>query len=158
MVELPIAEDSLNKLMKLLEADAFGNSEYIFVGYQASFQELYKPLKSIAEIAALNELAAILNLWKDDFEKRDTYKALLERFRPDDIQEAIKLTESVDKYTVLDEEIRDCFQLGEYLVDSGIVEVDEDDYCDYEEIGCYFDAYLTSYGFLCEKADLERRI
>ena len=157
MIELPVAEDSLNKIMKLLEADAFESREYIFVGYQASFQELYKPLKSIDEIVALNELAAILNHWEDNLDKRDTYKALLERFRPDDIQDAIKLTESVDKYTVLDEDIRNCFQLGEYLVDSGIVEIDEDEYCDYEEIGCHFDAYLTSYGFLCEQADLERR-
>ena len=157
-IKLPVSEDALNKITNQLATDSFGRSEYVFVGYHSPISELNGVIRSGDSVADLNELARKFVPLEDDYGKIYTYKALLEQFRPKDTNEAIKLLDKVNEYELLDEDIDTPDLLGQYLSDElGLYETDGT-YSNYEAVGFDFPAYLTSYGYLCKKADLERRI
>ena len=157
MIKLPVSKDALNKIMKQLETDSYGRSEYVYVGYHSPISELNGVIRSGDSVADLNTLARKFVPLEDDYGKIYIYKALLEQFRPTDTNEAIKLLDKVNEYELLDEDIDAPDLLGQYLSDELGFETDGT-YSDYEAIGIDFPAYFTSYGYLCKKVDLERRI
>lgn len=158
MIKLPVSKDALNKIMKQLETDSFGKSDYVYVGYQSPIFELNGIIGYGDSVADLNELAQKFVPLEDDYEKLFTYKALVEQFKPNNTNEAIALLDKVNEYQLLDGDIDAPDLLGRYLTEElGLYEA-TGSYSDYDAIGSNFPAYFTSYGYLCEKVDLERRI
>ena len=163
MVELPVADDSIRKIEELLEQDENGYSEYKFDGYRAPFSELANIVSPTDSMTDINELAKELELIGDDYYKQEVFSALLEKFECDNIAKAIKISKMIDDYEVLESDIDDEYLLGIYLVDDlGLFEVPRNTICDYQAVGEEFwlhnDVFHSSYGYLCRKADLERRI
>ena len=157
MIKLPVSKDALNKIIKQLETDSFGKSDYVYVGYQSPIFELNGIIGYGDSVADLNELAKKFVPLEDDYEKLFTYKALVEQFKPNNTNEAIALLDKVNEYQLLDGDIDAPDLLGRYLTEELGFETDGT-YSDYEAIGIDFPAYFTSYGYLCKKVDLERRI
>ena len=115
MIKLPVSKDALNKIMKQLETDSFGKSDYVYVGYQSPIFELNGIIGYGDSVADLNELAQKFVPLEDDYEKLFTYKALVEQFKPNNTNEAIALLDKVNEYQLLDGDIDAPDLLGRYL-------------------------------------------
>lgn len=161
MIDLPVKAEALQELKRLLEADECGNREYELLGYQSPFLPLESIIRSSDSIDTLNELSQKFMPLEDNYTKRDIYAALLENFRPQNTEEALILLDRVDDFELLDEDIDDYYLCGRYLVDSGAIQVSNEESCDYpaiaEELEYNDELIFTSYGFICKKSVFERR-
>jgi len=125
--------------------------EYFFTDYNCDIEGVYDVLGEYESVHELNYLGHMLDEMGPG--RRDEFEAVIDYEGARSVKDLINLAENLDNFSVTPE-ITTEQELGEYLVEEGIVEVPEHllGYIDYEAVGrdavLGGDGSLTNYGFV----------